>query len=613
MESGVFRPARAVSPEDDRGMAAKPNCWEVLACGREPGGANVAELGVCPAATDTSADGVNGGTNGGRVCWTIAGTFCGGSIQGSSARKKLTCLHCEFFDRVQREEAATVSMPSRVVETGYRRLLVGVLALGAPWLLYLVASLTLWPAAADGRILLAAATVVAASLLLALYLHTGHRTRREATLLSFAYLATQVLALAFAEYASLDPGRISFQVSWSGVLILCFPLVLPGSPRTVLAGSLIAASMHPLAYALGLAVGMPAVAGPAVFLSRVGPVVVCAVLAYVPARALYRLARDVKRAQRLGGYELVTRLGGGGMGEVWRARHRLLARPAAVKLIRPDAGEAPRLVERFEREAQATATLESPHTVELYDFGISDDGAFYYVMELLRGLDMNVLVERFGPQPPERVVFLLRQACDSLDDAHRVGLIHRDIKPANLFVTLKGRRCDFVKVLDFGLVKLGLDDTDLKATAEGHVVGTPAFIAPETVTGTASPDGRADIYSLGCVAYWLLTGDTVFTAATPMGMAVAHASKEPPPPSSRTELPVPRALEDIVMTCLRKDPAERPDAQRLGELFDESGLADAWSDARAAEWWKLHAPSRASGAQLGGNGPGEPTAVLVPG
>ncbi len=590
-------------------MDVKQNCWEVLSCGREPGGANAGELGVCPAATDTTVDGVNGGRNGGRVCWTIAGTFCGGSIQGTSAKKRLTCLHCEFFDRVQREEAASLSMPTRVMEAGYRRLMVAVLALGGVWALYLALSLTIWSTVADQRIQIVAGAVIAASLLVAYYLRTGHCTREETIALGFAYEAMQVLALAFAEYASLDPGWISYQVSWSCVLILFFPLLLPSSPRTALVGSLIAASMGPLGYALAFSLGSPTVLGTSVFLSRVLPPFLCALLAYVPARALYRLARDVKRAQRLGSYELVTRLGKGGMGEVWRARHRMLARPAAVKLIRPGAGDADRLLERFEREAQATATLESPHTVELYDFGVSDDGAFYYVMEFLRGVDMNTMVARFGPQPPERVVYLLQQACDSLDDAHRVGLIHRDIKPANLFVTIKGRRSDFVKVLDFGLVKLGPDATDLKATANGHVVGTPAFMAPETVTGTRALDGRTDVYSLGCVAYWLLTGETVFKADTPMAMALAHATREPAAPSSSRDTEVPGSLEEIVMACLSKDPAERPDARRLGEMFDACGLGETWSEERATEWWKLHMPA---GELSSGNGGGQPTGVLVP-
>jgi serine/threonine-protein kinase len=498
------------------------------------------------------------------------------------------------------------------MEAGYRRLMVAVLALGGVWALYLALSLTVWSTVADQRIQIVAGAVIAASLLVAYYLRTGHCTREETIALGFAYEALQVLALAFAEYASLDPGWISYQVSWSCVLILFFPLLLPSSPRTALVGSLIAASMSPLGYVLSLSVGSPSVLGTPILLSRVLPPFVCAVLVYVPARALYRLARDVKRAQRLGSYELVTRLGKGGMGEVWRARHRMLARPAAVKLIRPGVADTTRLLERFEREAQATATLESPHTVELYDFGVSDDGAFYYVMELLRGLDMNTMVTRFGPQPPERVVFLLHQACDSLDDAHRVGLIHRDIKPANLFVTFKGRRSDFVKVLDFGLVKLGPDATDLKATANGHVVGTPAFMAPETVTGKPTLDGRTDIYSLGCVAYWLLTGEMVFKAETPMAMAFAHATQEPAPPSSHAETDVPEPLEEIVMTCLSKDPTERPDARRLGEMFDACGLGETWSEERATEWWKLHVPSGPSGEQSPGNGPGQPTAVLVP-
>src|SRR6185503_5315720 len=205
----------------------------------------------------------------------------------------------------------------------------------------------------------------------------------------------------------------------------------------------------------------------------------------------------------------------GGMGEVWRAHHRMLIRPAAVKLIRPQAiGSSPMkpevLLRRFEREARATAALKSPHTVQLYDFGVSDDGTLYYVMELLDGFDVEQLVSRFGPQPPERVAHIVNQVCHSLSDAHRNGLIHRDIKPANIIVTPAGLVPDFAKVLDFGLVKLDRRPGDARLTADAGFAGTPAFIAPEAVLGERPTDHRVDIYSVGCVAYWMLTGKLVF-------------------------------------------------------------------------------------------------------
>ena len=214
----------------------------------------------------------------------------------------------------------------------------------------------------------------------------------------------------------------------------------------------------------------------------------------------------------VGSYRLVSPLGSGGMGEVWLAKHRLLARPAAVKLIRHDVAAWRRheeqLVRRFQREAQVTAGLRSPHTVQLYDFGVNDSGSFYYVMELLEGLDLHRIVTRFGPQPAERVIMLLRQACRSLAEAHEHGLVHRDIKPANLFVTRLGSEYDYLKVLDFGIVKdrPGQDATMLSARESCRA--RRRSWRPEMVSGGQAIDGRADLYSLACTAYWALTGQT---------------------------------------------------------------------------------------------------------
>src|SRR3954469_1407977 len=224
-------------------------------------------------------------------------------------------------------------------------------------------------------------------------------------------------------------------------------------------------------------------------------------LATITSRVTYGLRRQVAEANELGQYVLEEKIGGGGMGEVWRARHRLLIRPAAIKLIRPQmSGDAELLLRRFEREARATAALKSPHTVQLYDFGATDDGRLYYVMELLDGLDLDTLVRQYGPLPPERVVHILRQVCSSLQDAHGNGLVHRDIKPANVVVSRAGTTFDFAKVLDFGLVKLttrgsrgsggsgAAGQSDVKLSAEGSTSGTPAFMAPEVVLGEADTD-----------------------------------------------------------------------------------------------------------------------------
>jgi serine/threonine-protein kinase len=289
------------------------------------------------------------------------------------------------------------------------------------------------------------------------------------------------------------------------------------------------------------------------------------------------------------------------MGEVWRAQHRMLARPAAIKLIRrsldrPGAGGTEEMRRRFEQEAQAIARLRSPHTVELFDFGLADDGAFYYVMELLDGFDADALVRQFGAVPAERAVFLLRQVCHSLVEAQSYGLVHRDIKPANIFVCRYGEDYDFVKVLDFGLVK-GLDggaEPGPGLTAENVVRGTPAFIAPEQAMGEVAVDGRADIYATGCVAYWLLTGQFVFTADTPMGILLHHARTPPTPPSARIEQPIPPALDRLVLSCLSKSPQDRPQSAReLSLRLAEVELADGWTEDRACDWWASHQPARA--------------------
>jgi serine/threonine-protein kinase len=314
---------------------------------------------------------------------------------------------------------------------------------------------------------------------------------------------------------------------------------------------------------------------------------------------IYGLGREVARARAIGSYQLEERLGEGGMGEVWRARHRLLARPAAVKLIRATVagdggGVSAELVQRFEREAQAIAGLRSPHTVDLFDFGVADNGAFYYAMELLEGLDADALVRRFGPVPAERAIFLLRQVCHSLSEAESRGLVHRDIKPANIFLCRYGEDHDFVKVLDFGIVKShGETAGDNVTLTRDHVVrGTPAFMAPEQALGHAAVDARADIYSVGCVAYWLLTGELVFTAETPTALIVKHVQSPPTPPSSRTELPVPAALDALVLACLAKDPANRPQSAReLARRLGEIDGAGEWTERRSRDWWETHRPA----------------------
>jgi eukaryotic-like serine/threonine-protein kinase len=277
----------------------------------------------------------------------------------------------------------------------------------------------------------------------------------------------------------------------------------------------------------------------------------------------------------------------------------MLARPAAIKLIKSEVcsmsdSRAGTLHRRFEREVQATSALRSPHTVAVYDYGTTAEGCFYYVMELLDGFDLETLVQRFGPQQPERVISFLQQACDSLGEAHGTGLIHRDIKPKNLFVSRLGLNYDFVKVLDFGLVKSTATPESYQSqlTLEGTTTGTPAYMSPEMALGDKNLDARSDLYSLGCVAYWLLTGQLVFEGNTPTAVLLGHIQSKPVPPSQRTEIAVPEDLERVILSCLAKDPAERPQsAQELARLLESCALNCDWTRGDAERWWRTHVPA----------------------
>jgi len=324
-------------------------------------------------------------------------------------------------------------------------------------------------------------------------------------------------------------------------------------------------------------------------------------IATITSRILYDLRRSVREANELGQYALEEKLGAGGMGEVWRARHRFLVRAAAVKLIRPELLSSGRIdpaimLRRFEREARATAALRSPHTVQLYDFGQADDGTLFYVMEMLGGIDLEKLVSRYGPVPAERAIYLLRQVCHSLYEAHQNGLIHRDVKPANIFVSCVGTDIDFVKVLDFGLVRLRAerpDGDEAKLTGEGSIAATPAYAAPEVVLGETNYDHRVDIYAVGCVGYWLLTGKLVFEGDTPMKVMLEHARTPPPRPQTRTELLIPPELEQIILDCMEKDPARRPaTAAELGSRLRDVKVPQEWPPERAERWWRAHMPQQ---------------------
>ena len=389
------------------------------------------------------------------------------------------------------------------------------------------------------------------------------------------------------------------RVSWVCIAILIYPAIVPNTPRKTLMVSLLAASTEPLAMGLSVLRGVDFQGGLLYVVWTSLPNYICAFLAVVPVKIIHGLGHQVRRARELGSYRLEELLGKGGMGEVFRATHQMLARPAAVKLIRPEIlgsssrGAARVIVERFRREAEAAASLRSPHTISLYDFGVANDGTFFFVMELLDGLDLETLVERFGPLPPERCVYLLRQVCDSLAEAHTRGLVHRDIKPSNIFTCRLGLAVDFVKVLDFGLVK-AVDEGGREATlltAPDSTTGTPAYIAPEMVRGDRIADHRVDIYTLGCVAYWLLTGRLVFQAPNAIQLLYQHANATPVPPSQVSEFDIPPALDTVILACLAKFPEERPQsAAELSQMLASALPAGAWTEELAHRWWDRHHP-----------------------
>lgn len=455
---------------------------------------------------------------------------------------------------------------------------------------------------------------------------------RKCQTCAFTGLASWFLVVASLGIAVLlwgwesQPLAASFSmggVAWVGVWIVAFPAVVTLPPGRVLIASLAAAATVPAVSTVSLLVhGAPVEAGNLLQIAIVRntiPVLICVAIAYVNAYRVFHLARDVSKARRLGSYQLSEKIGSGGMGEVWRARHKLLARPAAVKLIHPeslgkngDQVSGGTVMRRFEREAQATAMLTSPHSIQLYDFGVAEDGVFYYVMELLEGRDLKSLVNESGPVPAERAVHFLRAACDSLADAHYRGLIHRDVKPANIFACRRGHEFDFVKVLDFGLVKSVTEpgQTITQLTGTNATSGTPGFMAPEMVTGETKVDGRADIYALGCVGYWLLSGQLVFDGKSPLAILVQHVKEEPPALSSRTEILVPPRLEEILRACLAKDPADRPSSalELASQLEDLAGTLPAWTRDRAEKWWRTNLPNLYS-APLAGKLDTSPTVV----
>ena len=397
----------------------------------------------------------------------------------------------------------------------------------------------------------------------------------------------------FAEYSialgSSERGYFDFPGGFWLVLIYTYALFIPNTPRrAAVVISLMAAA--PLAHFLIMFWTIPQVAAvietdhltgiPLMF-------VLAAIGSIYGAGAIGFLRREVYEARQLGQYQLKRRIGAGGMGEVYFAEHQLLKRPCVIKLIRPEQAGDERVLARFQREVRATAKLSHWNNIDVFDYGRAHCGTFYYVMEYLPGMSLAELVDRYGPMPPERVIFLLRQVCDALSEAHSIGLIHRDIKPGNIFAAYRGGLHDVAKLLDFGLVKpLVEEELPTQLTLDGAITGTPLFMSPEQATGDTPPDARSDVYSLGAVAYYLLTGRPPFEEDRAIKLMIAHAREEVVPPSKhRAE--VPGDLEEVVLRCLAKSPGDRYQAAAaLGEALSKCEAAPHWSREQAARWWR---------------------------
>ena len=534
-------------------------------------------------------------------------------------------MHRSFLPRmITASGGLSGELPLDIQRDGARRLGIAALiyasafALMASWgrLFGVVHGHTTLAEAFGPRFLPAALSITYA---LGVYLMTRRWRTHPARLLDvgLVFLVISTFGIAFdtnwgtfqvwdqASKAVVERSRVPYGIPTECIWILIYPVLVPNKPAKILVASTIAASMSIVVLWMSQLAGLTDARLSLwnVFVGRfLFTNYACVVIAWIVSRTVYSMGRHLQRAQEVGQYRLTEKLGEGGMGEVWRAEHQLLARPAAIKLIRPQAlgvstGEAERAILRFEREARATAALRNFHTITIYDFGVNDEGAFYYVMELLDGVDLDTMVKEHGPLDAARAIDFLRQACRSLGEAHRSGLVHRDVKPANLFSCRIDDRVDWIKVLDFGLVKgdvLASPDVS-RLTQIGTFAGTPAYLAPEMLTGNDAVDGRADLYSLGCVAYWLLTGQNVFEANTPLGIAIDHAKSTPTPPSQRTELAIPTALEELVLRCLAKDPAQRPSsAEQLERELAALAQQHPWSEAMATRWWERHRPVKAA-------------------
>jgi eukaryotic-like serine/threonine-protein kinase len=443
------------------------------------------------------------------------------------------------------------------------------------------------------------------SLALFLYIPRGTRSPAFVLDLGLGYLMFTCFALGLVQ--NWDMVSPAGRPTWIGPVLLLFAALVPSKPRKTLVTGLIGASMNPLGMAIA---GTRGIHDKSAFemLWWHYPDYLLVGVAVVISYVVNRLGQQVSHARELGSYRLGDLLGRGGMGEVYRATHQMLARPAAIKLIRPEmlgtGTLRDKMIKQFHREAEAAATLRSPHTVALYDFGVTQGETLYFVMELLDGMDLETLVRDHGPVPANRAIHILRQVCHSLEEAHGRDLVHRDIKPGNIHIGRLGTQYDWVKVLDFGLVKsVNPRDRSDSTTTASAAAGTPDYMAPEISLGDPV-DGRTDLYSLGCVAYFLLTGHRVFDSSSLYHAIARHLNDTPLPPSHLDGIQVPPALDRLVLACLAKNREERP-RSALALDQDLAGIGvEPWGQAEAAAWW--HAMSTPAA------GPGERTDSDVP-
>ena len=501
------------------------------------------------------------------------------------------------------------TLPTDLVERSGTQIRKAALAFAAIWAFVLIIA---WPVAYafNGRVLQErgfptpgteiAIVGLLISLAMAWYASRRHVDRERILSLALGHeVITAALVSAIAWWA---PGD-TFRTSLSPICLFLpiYPALAPLAPKHVLTAGLLAATTDVLGWSIAEARGVAPSAPALQMFFAFSTTYLCALLSMLPATIIRRLGREVQEARDMGAYRLGKLIGKGGMGEVYRASHRLLARPAAVKVIgvtdmnEMDSETRTRALERFRREAAVAAALTSPHTISLFDFGVTDRGIYYYVMELLHGMDLQAMVDRHGPLPPARALHFLRQTAVSLAEAHQFGIVHRDIKPSNIYASRLGLEVDFVKVLDFGVVKVEpkkLDEASLKLSREDVPIGTPAYMAPEGIDGGAALTPASDVYSLGCVAFFILTGDMVFRATSVLQMAIKHSEEQPRTPSS--VLPgngITPELDDLVLRCLSKNPATRPpDALALLALLTPIAQASPWAPEDASEWWESHVP-----------------------